>query len=236
MEIQTPHQWTPYAASKQALNKKVNGSINLNNKTTVNLAPTNSNSNDMITTGTRHISTVAQHHQQQTVQQEYQCHPFTQWDFWRQMCSQEEGLWKGWTRTTTAACTCCHIVSAWFPLYCWLTSSTVDRVDQKEHKGQWAYPWHRSSTVKEANKQVHWYYACFLRHLRNLVSITLAKHSFVDHCNCTSFCVPQKILFTASVNGKGISRCTTCGTRYYLLKCKGVHRQKSKVLKNKDTN
>ena len=65
--------------------------------------------------------------------------------FWRKTCLQEEELWRGWTRTTTAACTGCHVVNAHFPLYCWLTSSTVDKT---EHKWQWAHPWPRSSAGK----------------------------------------------------------------------------------------
>ena len=46
MEIQTPQQWTPYATSKQCFKQKVNCSINLNNKTTVDLTLTNSSSNN----------------------------------------------------------------------------------------------------------------------------------------------------------------------------------------------
>ena len=74
---------------------------------------------------------LSQYHQQQMVQQEYQCHSslsdilkanvFTRWR-----------TWKGWTRTTTATCTGLHVASVHLPLYHWLTSSTAG---QTEHKG-----------------------------------------------------------------------------------------------------
>ena len=69
----------------------------------------------------------------------------------------------------------------------------------------------------------------FLKALKESDDCGLGKHSVVDHYNCSS-CTLSEDAFASPADGKGIYRCPICGTRYCLLKCKGVHKaEKGKV-------
>ena len=82
--------------------------------------------------------------------------------------------------------------ASWHPLR-WTRQSAA------EHKGQQAHPWprgHQRYTGKEAQESMCKYMAShlFLKALKGVWHPwPPAKHPVVNHCNCTSSCVPQKI-------------------------------------------
>ena len=139
------------------------------------------------------------------------------------MCSQEEGPWKGWTRTTIETCTGLHVVSACFPLPHWLTSSMMD---QTEHKGQWAHPWPRAQQWHCRQKSVRanaWFHTCFLRHSRSLVSVASCKTSCCGSLQLYFLLCTSRRYFCCICRWNGIPQMSYMRNKVLLVKVKGVH-------------